>query len=81
MLNNDSNMQELILQFEGYAPIGQASDVRSTTQGKELAVERLVVNMVSLVKAKADSLKTLAAAAVAVAFGFTLMFVSAIIGG
>jgi len=81
-------MQQLTLQFDGYAPIGQAE-----TQGTARQCHRVKISEISIgwalkqVNASAalqrvvSRVKLFSQAAAAVAFGFSLMFLASIIGG
>ena len=83
-------MQQLTLQFEGFAPIGQPKTHSTATQCNPVSeaaahIKRAVIssalsrNLTS--RGITARLKLYAQATVAVAFGFSLMFLSAIIGG
>ena len=65
-----SNMQQLTLQFEGYADTQQHIDV-STTKRR---ISEAVAKAMPVIKLSLQS-------AIAVAFAFSLMFFAAIIGG
>ena len=71
MLTKRCNMQQLTLQFEGYADeMRQPSEVSATKQR--------VMNLVTKAMPKVILFSQ---AAAAVTFGFGLMFLAAIIGG
>lgn len=74
-------MQQLTLQFDGYADSHLPVDVCSTKQSSCEAISGLLSQCVAFISKKAEPLKTLAAATAAVAFGFSIIFLSAIIGG
>jgi hypothetical protein len=74
-------MQQLTIQFEGYADEQHLSTQGTAKQCQEDAATRVESLILSWIGSKAESLKTLAAATGMVAFGFTMMFLAAIIGG
>ena len=86
-------MQQLTLQFEGYAPIGQAETQGTAKQCKSFKfspVHKVLERMgnfrgISLVSPAISMalgrVKLFSQAAAAVTFGFGLMFLAAIIGG
>ena len=63
-------MQQLTLQFEGYADTQQHIDVSTTTRRISEAVAKAMPKILLSLQA-----------AIAVAFGFSLMFLAAVIGG
>lgn len=82
MPNISSNMQQLTLQFEGYADETRQPQTQGTAKQCQVdAATRVESLILSWIGSKAESLKTLAAATGMVAFGFTMMFLAAMIGG
>lgn len=82
---HSSNMQQLTLQFDGYAPVGTPVNVGSTKQNKSVLSQ--VSDKVSHVAASAKAalpLKRIGEAifaAASVVGGFALMFLAALIQG
>ena len=74
-------MQQLTIKFEGYADEQILSTQRTAKQCKVDAVARIESFILSWIGKRAESLKLLAAATGMVAFGYTLVFISAVIGG
>ena len=81
MLTKQCNMQQLTIQFEGYADEQHLSTQSTAKQCKVDAVARIESFVHSWIGKKAESLKTIAAATGMVAFGFSMMFLAAMIGG
>ena len=85
LAKHNSNMQQLTLQFDGYAPLGTPVNVGSTKQNKSVLSQ--VSDKVSHVAAAAKAalpLKRIGEcifAAVSVVGGFALMFLAALIQG
>ena len=87
-LNVSSNMQQLTLQFDGYAPIGQAKTQGTAKQCKSfkffpvLKVLERTGNLRGISLNRVIShVKLFSQAAAAVTFGFGLIFLAALIGG
>ena len=85
---HSSIMQQLTLQFEGYAPIGQAKTQGTAKQCKSfkffpvLKVLERTGNLRGISLNRVIShVKLFSQAAAAVTFGFGLMFLAAVIGG
>ena len=85
---HSSIMQQLTLQFEGYAPIGQAKTQGTAKQCKSfkffpvLKVLERTGNLRGISLNRVIShVKLFSQAAAAVTFGFGLMFLASIIGG
>ena len=81
-------MQQLTLQFEGYAPIGQAKTQGTAKQCHRVKISELSIgwaikqaNASAAIQKVMSRVKLFSQAAAAVAFGFGLVFLSAIIGG
>ena len=72
-------MQQLTLQFDGFAPIGQTLDVTATTRRTVQAMD--FARAASMVKAFVPTLILYAKAALCVASAFGMMFFAAMIGG
>lgn len=81
-------MQQLTLQFDGYAPIGQAKTQGTARQCHRVKISELSigwalkqVNASAALQQVVSRVKLISQAAAAVAFGFSLMFLASIIGG
>lgn len=81
-------MQQLTLQFDGYAPIGQAETQGTAKQCHRVRMCELSVgwalkqvNASAALQKVVSRVKLFSQAAAAVSFGFGLMFLAAIIGG
>lgn len=80
-------MQQLTLQFDGYAPIGGSIDV-GPTKRRSLKLNHLLPGWALLQRNPSAALqkvisnvKLFAQATLCVCFGFGMMFLAAIIGG
>lgn len=81
-------MQQLTLQFDGYAPIGQAEKQGTAKQCHRVKISELSVgwalkqvNASAALQKVVSRVKLFSQAAVVVAFGFSLLFLAAIIEG
>ena len=81
-------MQQLTLQFDGYAPIGQSVDASAakernvnSNQSVGFSVGNVLFLVRKLVVSRKETLRLYASASLCVAMAFGIMFVSAIIGG
>ena len=72
-------MQQMTLQFDGFAQVQQPLDVTATKQRTAQALD--IARAASLVKAFMPSVILFAKAALCVASAFGFMFFAAIIGG
>ena len=72
-------MQQLTLQFDGFAKVQQPLDVTATKQRTAQALD--IARAASTVKAFMPSVILYAKAAFCVASAFGMMFVAAVIGG
>ena len=81
-------MQQLTLQFDGYAPIGQAKTQGTAKQCHRVKLHEISVgwalrqvNASAALQQVVSRVKFFSQAAVVVAFGFSLLFLAAIIEG
>ncbi|MBR2290793.1 MAG: hypothetical protein IJ868_00565 [Prevotella sp.] len=81
-------MQQLTLQFDGFAPIGQSIDVTPATKERKIRLSDLSIgyalrqqNPARAVEKVFETVRLYALATLSVMFGFSLMFLAAIIGG
>ena len=82
-----SNMQQLTLQFDGYAPLGTPVNVGATKQ-RSVKLPHLLPgwallqqNPSAALQKVISNVKLFAQATLCVCFGFGIMFLAAIIGG
>ena len=81
-------MQQLTLQFDGYAPIGQAKTQGTAKKCHRFKISELSIgwaikqaNASAAIQKVMSRVKLFSQAALCVAFGFSLMFLAALIGG
>lgn len=74
-------MQQLMIPFEEFGWNSQPVNASTAKQCKEDSVSNVESQVLTWISSKADHIKNLAAATVMVAFGFSLMFFAALIGG